>query len=100
MFLIFAVQLKTLLTLTLTIMEKKTFYVVTITYVDLYDYSVNTTVLGTSECFIHAKNILINDCRKKIELGYSYDHFEFAPWEWTYKSKYCSIKCEIHLVRE
>lgn len=81
-------------------MEKKTIYVVTLTYVDLKDYSVDTIVQGTSECLSCAKSILDNDRIKKIEMGYLPDRFEFSPLEWTYKHKYGSIKCEIHLVRE
>lgn len=81
-------------------MEKKTIYVVTITYVDLKDYSVKTFVQGTSECLSCAKNILDNERIKKIEMGYIPDRFDLYPWAWTYKHKYVSIKCEIHLVRE
>lgn len=81
-------------------MEKKTIYVVTTTYVDLTDYSFDTFVRGTSDCLSCAKSILDNERIKILEMGYLPDRFELFPLEWTYKHKYGSIKCEIHLVRE
>ena len=81
-------------------MEKKTIYVVTITYVDFQDYSVDTFVEGFSEELSGALAILDSNLQKKIKMGYFPDRFELGPWEWTYKQKFSSIKCEIHQVRE
>ena len=81
-------------------MKKKNLYVVTVTYLDLLDNSVSTFVEGYSEELSDARAILDRDRIKKIEIGYLPDCFELAPWQWTYKHKYGSVKCEIHLVGE
>lgn len=79
-------------------MEKKNIYVVTVTYLDLKDLCVSTFVEGYSEELSGACAILDRDRINKIKIGYLPDRFEIAPWQWTYKHKYGSIKCEIHLV--
>lgn len=81
-------------------MEKKNIYVVTVTYLDLKDLSVTTFVEGYSEELSGARAILDRDRIKKINIGYLPDLFVLSPWQWTYKHKYGSIKCEIHLVGE
>lgn len=80
--------------------EKETIFVVTVTYLDLKDFSLNTFVEGYSKELSGAKAILDRDRQKKIEIGYIPEHFETGSWEWTYKHKYGNIHAEIHLVRE
>lgn len=81
-------------------MKKKPIFVVTVTYLDLKDYSISTFVEGYSKELSGAHAILDRDRLKKIEMGYIPEHFEIGPWEWTYKHKYGNIHAEIHLVRE
>lgn len=81
-------------------MKKKSIFVVTVTYLDIRDFSINTFVEGYSKDISGAKAILDRDRRKKIEIGYTPEHFEIGPWEWTYKHKHGNIHAEIHLVRE
>ena len=81
-------------------MKKKTIYVVTITYFKLTDFSVDVYIEGYSKELNGAHAILDRSRQKLIGMGYLPECFEIAPWDWIYKHKYGSIKCEIHLVRE
>lgn len=81
-------------------MKKKTIYVVTVTYLKSKDFSVDVYVEGYSKDLLGAHSILDRSRQHLIEIGYLPERFELSPWEWTYKHKYGSIKCEIHMVRD
>lgn len=77
-------------------MKRKCFYVVTQTYVDFIDQSVEVFIIGISEELDGAKSILNSIYEKKLKNGYYKDHFEINLWEWVYKSDCWMIKSEIH----
>lgn len=81
-------------------MEKKSFYVVSVVYVNFKNPSVDTFVLGHSFELSFAKSILYNKRFQLIKQGYIPDNFKSSPWQWTYNHKYGIIKAEIVLVRE
>lgn len=81
-------------------MKKKPIYVVTSTYLNSKDFSVDVYIDGYSKELSGAHAILDRSRQLLIEIGYLPERFELSSWEWTYKHKSGSIKCEIHLVRE
>ena len=78
-------------------MEKKSIYVITETYLNSKDMSVETFVKGISEERNSAENLLKSLREVKIKLGYHESDFVIWGWGWTYKHIYGVIKAEIHL---
>lgn len=77
-------------------MEKKTFYVVTQTIVGLISNSIDTYVIGYTECKDRAESVLRNEHDYMTKLGYEM-LLTTTGWEITYKSEYVLCKYNIKI---
>lgn len=78
-------------------MEKKTFYVVTETIVNLEKKSVDTFVKGISEELDNAHSILASSKSGLIICGFDKSLISDFTWGWTYESETCIVKDEIYM---
>lgn len=69
-------------------MEKKNFYVVTLTIVSLATLSVDTFPFGHTEDLYIAKKLIEDEFNKLLKLGYEKSRFEFTKRGFIYKSDY------------
>lgn len=76
-------------------MERKSFYVVTETIVNLEKKSVDTFVKGISEELDSAHSMLYFSRKSMIEQGFDESLISEFTWGWTYESDSCIIKDEI-----
>lgn len=78
-------------------MERKSFYVVTETIVNLKKQSVDTFIKGISEKLGSAHSVLYLSRKSMTEQGFDESLISDFKWGWVYKSDSCIIKDEINI---